>query len=85
MIVLASSSDGLSCVRDAETLLYTYGVLRIMYDMTMIVYVPVRRITLEPENAERSAMDTTVPGRMNGAMTERSRSAAPLGFFLSVM
>ena len=40
---------------------------------------------LEPENAERSAIETTVPGRMKGAITERSSSDAPLGFFLSVI
>lgn len=53
--------------------------------MIIIVYVPVSLIALLPLKAESSAIDTTVPGRMNGAMMDKSKSAAPFGFFLSVI
>ena len=49
------------------------------------MYVPVSFMMPFPPNAESRAIETTVPGRMNGAMMDRSRRAAPLGFFLSVM
>jgi hypothetical protein len=47
--------------------------------------VPVNLIKLLPLNAESNATDTTVPGRMKGAMIDKSSNTAPLGFFLSVM
>ena len=56
-----------------------------MYEMIRMMYVPVSFMIPFPPKAERSAIDTTVPGRMNGAMMDRSRRAAPFGFFLSVM
>ena len=51
----------------------------------MIIYVPVSLIALLPLNAESSAIDTTVPGKINGAITDKSSRAAPFGFFLSVI
>ena len=48
-------------------------------------YVPVSLKIPFPPKAESRAIETTVPGRMNGAMMDRSSRAAPLGFFLSVI
>ena len=85
MMVDASSKEGFSCVKFAATERYTYGVLLIMNEMTRTVYVPVRRNQLFPLKAESNAMETTVPGKMNGAITDKSSNAAPFGFLRSVM
>ena len=53
--------------------------------MMMIIYVPVSLSALLPLKADRSAIDTTVPGRMNGLITAKSNNAAPFGFLRSVM
>jgi hypothetical protein len=51
----------------------------------MIAKVPVKGSHESPPNPEIKATETTVPGRINGAMIARSKIMAPLGLRLSVM